>query len=107
MPPSPSPNPRTARLARSQDRLAQADCNLSPEHREIIAQAGEAFNREGQFADAIMMRTRMLECNTFVRTEDGSTQARVVFELVVEQGAFHANGRMFGEAEGVCVGARV
>ena len=92
MPSSPSPNPRTARLARSQDRLAQADCNLSPEHKEIIARAGAAFNREGQFADAVMMRTQMVECNTFVRPEDGTTQARVVFELVVAQGASETAG---------------
>ena len=77
----------TSRLKHAREGLEQADCNLSPEHKDIIARAGAAFNRPGQFADTVMMRTRMLECNTFVRPEDGTTQARVVFELVVSPGA--------------------
>lgn len=88
MSPSPSSrSSRSARFARARELLEQANCNLSPEHKEIIARAGAAFNSEGHFADSIMMQTRMIECTTFVRPEDGSTQARVVLELVVAQGA--------------------
>lgn len=77
----------SGRLAGARERLEQADCNLSPEHKDIIARAGAAFNTEGQFADSVIMQTRMTECNTFVRLEDGTTQARVVLQLVVAQGA--------------------
>ncbi|EPS99051.1 hypothetical protein FOMPIDRAFT_1024425 [Fomitopsis schrenkii] len=97
MSPSPSSrSSRSARFARARELLEQANCNLSPEHKEIIARAGAAFNSEGHFADSIMMQTRMIECTTFVRPEDGSTQARVVLELVVAQDMCNAHGMMHG-----------
>ncbi|KAH9832956.1 HotDog domain-containing protein [Rhodofomes roseus] len=88
-----SPN---ARLARARELLKNADCNLSPEHKELVARAGAAFNRGGQFADSVMMQTRMIVCRTFERPEDGKTHTRVVFEVTVSQDMCNAHNMMHG-----------
>ncbi|KZT69775.1 hypothetical protein DAEQUDRAFT_737790 [Daedalea quercina L-15889] len=90
---SSSPN---SRLAQAREKLAQAECNLSPEHKEIIAYAGAALNRAGQFADAVIMQTEMRECNTFERAEDGAAHARVVFEVAATQDMCNAHGMVHG-----------
>ncbi|KAH9928186.1 HotDog domain-containing protein [Fomitopsis serialis] len=91
-----SPRPPNVRLARAREILKAANCNLSPEHREIVARAGAAFNRGGQFGDSVMMQMRMIVCNTFERPEDGRTHARVVFEGTVLQEMCNAHNMMHG-----------
>jgi len=84
------------RLARAREIIKDADCNLSPEHKEIVARAGAAFNRDGQFGDSVMMQLRMIVCHKFERPEDGRTHARVVFEGTVSQNMCNTHNMMHG-----------
>ena len=75
-------------LAKSSVRFLGAASDLSAKQRAGILKYADIILRgRGRFAQSTGSRLDMTEVEVYRREEDGKTQVRMVFEIVVDEGA--------------------
>ncbi|PCH40753.1 hypothetical protein WOLCODRAFT_136971 [Wolfiporia cocos MD-104 SS10] len=76
--------------------MQDARGNVPTELKDKLIRLVAIFTREGDFGDSVVLGLKATELSLFERPEDGSTQARVVFELTVTRDMVNTHDMLHG-----------